>query len=89
MVAELCVWHSSLVLPAKLFSPFPLPLAMAAPTPQELAQQVISLANEVQQLKAVVETLKQTQSKKDNAWNGLLDRKYMLPEKFLKREDWK
>ena len=63
---------------------------MAAPTPQQLADQVVSLGNQlatlqalVNQQQAAIDVLKA--NKKDTAWNGLLDRKFMLPEKFEKK----
>ena len=66
---------------------------MAAPTAQQLADQVVMLGNQVTQLMAMVSAqqveITTRKGKKDFGWNGIMDRKQMMPEKFERREQWK
>ena len=66
---------------------------MAAPTPQQLADQVVMLGNQVTQLMAMVSAqqveITALKGKKEFGWNGSMDRKQTMPEKFERREQWK
>ena len=67
---------------------------MAAPTPQQLAEQAVSLGQQLAQMKTLIDQQQMTitmlkQHDKHAMWNGLLDKKFMLPENFLKTEDWR
>ena len=67
-------------------------MAGAAPTFQQLVDQVVQLGTQVQQLTQLLTSAQQEladlKAKKESGWSGIMDKKQMMPDKFQKREEW-